>query len=274
MTGRRCVLIDFDGTIADQGIVPAAHVEAISRVRAAGHAVVLCTGRSEAIVADEVLALFDGAVTSAGAHMRIGGEVLRDERFPRGVAERIVDVMLEHEVVFALEAPEALYCPPSTRPYLTARPRTVEARPGDIGGGIGDLVDAVVEAEDLRSRSFAKIALWGSPVPVDDLAAAVGPELATLPNSIADDGTSSGEIFLRHLDKADGVRRIAEHLGLGIDATIGIGDGMNDLGMLRTAGTAVAVEGSPAPLLEVADLVIPPPARHGLVTAFESLELV
>lgn len=274
MTGRRGVFIDFDGTIADQGVVPAAHVQAVARARAAGHTIVLCTGRSAAIVADPVAALFDGAVTSAGGHVRIGDDVLRDVRFPSDLARRTVSALEEREVVFALEAPEALFCPPRTRSFFSGRPQLVEPRPGDVGGGAQDLVDAVVEPEDLGSCSFAKIALWRSPVPVDELAAEIGSELATLPNSIADDGTSSGEIFLRGIDKADGVRRVAEHLGLGIEATVGIGDGMNDLGMLRAAGTAVAISGAPAPLLEEADMVVPPPSQHGLVEAFERLGMI
>ena len=42
VTERRCVFIDFDGTLADHGIVPAAHVEAVRAAQLAQIPAVLC----------------------------------------------------------------------------------------------------------------------------------------------------------------------------------------------------------------------------------------
>lgn len=45
MSGQHALFLDFDGTLADHGIVPKAHVDALARVRDAGHLAFLCTGR-------------------------------------------------------------------------------------------------------------------------------------------------------------------------------------------------------------------------------------
>lgn len=273
MTERRSVFIDFDGTFASRGVAPAAHVEAVRAARRRGHAVFLCTGRPVSIVAQDVAALFDGAVTSAGAHVRVGEEVLRDDRFPGSIARRTVRLLQSRQVPFTLEAPEALYCTPVTAERMRARV-PVPRPEGGAGNGPQDIIAAITTPEDLLSPSFAKISIWGSPVPVEQLASEIGDEVGALPNSIAQDDTSSGELHLRAIDKADGVLQVVSHLGMTMQGAIGIGDGMNDLGMLRAAGTAVVVEGAPAPVLAEADLVIPGPDRHGITTAFERLGLI
>ena len=274
-TGRRCVFIDFDGTFADHGIAPGAHGEAVRRARENGHVVLLCTGRPASIVAPEVAALFDGVVTSAGAHVRVGEEVLRDDRFPEDLARRTTELLLEARAVFALEAPEAMYCTPGLAESIREHVRAAEApASGSIGRGPQDILDAVRTPDDLPERSFAKVSVWESPVPVEQVAAQLGAAIGALPNSISADGLHSGELHLAAIDKADGVRQVAAHLGFGIEATVGIGDGMNDVGMLRATGTAVGIEGAAPAVLEAATFVVPGPSGHGIVAAFERLGMI
>ncbi|MDN5821711.1 MAG: Cof-type HAD-IIB family hydrolase [Brachybacterium sp.] len=273
MADRRCVFIDFDGTFAHRGVAPQAHAEVVRQARAKGHVILLCTGRPASIVAPEVAALFDGVVASAGGWIRVGDQLLKDQRFPVELGRRSVEVLQHHDIPFSLETPEALLCTPRSAAELQARVRPPLPEDG-VGNGLQDLLDAVVLPEDLASESFAKISLWGSPIRVEQLAREIGPEVGALPNSITDD-VSSGELHLVSVDKADGVRIVAEHLGMDHASTVGIGDGMNDLGMLRAAGSAIAVEGAPAAVLEAAGGVsVPGPQQHGIVTAFERLGLV
>lgn len=275
MSHRRLVFLDIDGTIAHQGVVPAAHVEAIRAARAAGHVVLVCTGRCSSIVAQELQDLTDGAVTSAGAHVRLGQELLRDERFAPQLARRAVELLVSSRADFVLEGPEGLYGTETMVEYLRARAReTPLPGPGTVGRGSHDLADAAQAPEDLGATSFAKISLWSSEVPILELAEQMGSGIEALPSSMAAVDGSSGELFQGRIDKADGLRMISEALGEPMDATVGIGDGMNDLGMLRAAGTAIAIEGAPRPVLEAADATAPGPTEHGLVEAFTSLGLI
>ncbi|WP_062004977.1 MULTISPECIES: HAD family hydrolase [Arthrobacter] len=62
------VFLDVDGTYADYGVVPDAHVRAVRSARAAGHKVFLCTGRPVSMLPEHILeAGFDGLIASAGA---------------------------------------------------------------------------------------------------------------------------------------------------------------------------------------------------------------
>lgn len=272
---RRAAFLDFDGTLAENGVVPRVQAEAVLRARRAGHAVLLCTGRPGSIVPADVAELFDGLVTSAGGHVRLGADVLRDQRFPAPLARRAVEVLDAHGVVYALEAPEALWCSLANVERLRSRPRPAPTTaPGDRGRGFVDILDAIAVPEDPAATSFAKISLWGSPVTVEQLAAEIGPEIGALPNSISHDDLGSGELHLAEVDKAVGLRVAADALGVPIEDTVAIGDGMNDLAMLREAGTAVAITGSRPEVLAIADLEVPPPAEHGVLTAFERLGML
>ncbi|MGO1227297.1 HAD hydrolase family protein [Brachybacterium sp. AOP42-C2-15] len=273
MADRRCVFIDFDGTFAHRGVAPRSHADAVRQARANGHVILLCTGRPDSIVASEVAALFDGVVASAGGWISVGGRVLRDERFPEALGRRAVHVLQRHDIPFTLETPEALLCTPRSAHELRARVRP-QLPQGGVGNGLQDLIDAIHMPEDLASASFAKISLWGSPVKIEQLAAEIGPEVGALPNSMTED-VSSGELHLVSIDKADGVRRVADHLGMALASTVGIGDGMNDLGMLQVAGTAIAIDGAPAPVLDAAGgNTVPGPMEHGIITAFERLGML
>ena len=271
---RRLVLIDFDGTLAARGVAPRAHAEAVLAARAAGHTVLLATGRAASIVHPDVAALFDGMITAAGARIQLGTEVLRDEEFPAPLGRRAVEVLLEQEVPFVLEAHEALYATAATAELVRSRPQpSAQELSAGIGGGPRDIAEAVQVPADLTRESFAKISLWSSPVPLEDLAARIGPEIGALPGAIMQHRTASGELHLAGIDKADGLLLACEHLGLEQSATVAIGDGLNDLGMMRIAGTGVAVQGAPEQLLAAADTVVPGPAELGVVTAFQSLGL-
>ena len=182
-------------------------------------------------------------------------------------------MLQRHDIPFSLETPEALLCTPRSARELRARVRPPLPEDG-VGNGLQDLIDAIVLPEDLTSESFAKISLWGSPIRVEQLATEIGPEVGALPNSITDD-VSSGELHLVSVDKADGVEIVADHLGMDHASTVGIGDGMNDLGMLRAARTAIAIEGASSAVLEAAGgNAVPGPLEHGIVTAFERLGML
>jgi len=275
---RRCaVFLDFDGTYADHGAVPAAHAEAVQAVRANGHHVLLCTGRPLAILPPELAGTFDGLVTSAGARVDIDGQTLCDERIDPETARRAVAVLEEHGAAYCLESPEAMNVPERAMDLLRTRLTSLlgSADPDSPAtAGTRMIIDALTVPDDLAGCSFAKISIWDSPTGIRELAELVGPGLRALPNSITGDAARSGELQNARIDKADGVALVARHLGIDIADTVGAGDGMNDVGMLEAVGTAIGIEGSPAPVLAPADIIVPGPSQHGLVEAFTRIGLL
>ena len=268
----KAVFIDFDGTYADRGRVPAVHVEAVRRARENGHRLLLCTGRPKSLVPHRVLdSVFDGLVGAAGGYVEIGGTILADTRFPKDLAAQVVTVLTSYDVAFILEAPEAVYGPVG----IKERMRDILGRTlGSVSqDGVNDILKPLRDSHDLSAHPFGKVTIFSSPVPVDELARMIGQLVGALPNSVTGLSGHAGEIYLRGVNKAVGITVAAAHLGVSRSDIIGVGDGYNDLEMLAHAGTAVVVEGAPPELLALADHIIAPPDRAGLVRGFAELGL-
>lgn len=271
---RRLIFLDFDGTYAQHGVVPAPQVEAVRAVRAAGHRVFLCTGRPRSMIPDGVLDELDGFVAAAGGYVEIDGEVLLDQRFPAELATSTVSVLDEHDVAYLLEAPEAVYGPLGVDDRLAGLLGHLSAPRNPERKGPADILTHLRMSADLTTTSFGKVTYFDSPVPIAELLTQLGGGLGILPSSIPDMGDSAGEIHLLTVHKAVGLELVARHHGVRRSQLIGVGDGLNDLEMLAYAGIGVAIEGSDPRVLAAADMVTPGPDRAGLRVAFGELGLI
>ncbi|NLI17644.1 MAG: HAD family phosphatase [Actinomycetales bacterium] len=273
MSERTAIFLDFDGTYADGGVVPRGHVAAVRAARAAGHMVLLCTGRPKSMLSDHVLeAGFDGIVGAAGGYVEVADEVLLDTRFPAELAAAVLRVMDRYDVAYMLEAPEAVYGPPGVDRRLRAvlAGHFVDA-PG--GGGPRDILANLEMSDDLSGARFGKVTFFDSPVPSAVLAEEIGEGVALIASSIHGLGESAGEFYLPGVNKAGGMAAVAERFGLERRQLIAFGDGLNDVEMLRYAGIGVAIEGSHPDVVAAADRIAAGPEREGLLEAFNALGL-
>ncbi len=233
----------------------------------------LCTGRPRSIVSDRLLeAGFDGLVCGAGAYVEYDGEVLRNEVFPRELADRTVDVLTRHSAIALLEAPEALYVLPETHEAMERRApahdsSAVQAAVWD------DLRAARVVVDSLHGLDFGKVVTLSAEVDLGQIAQEIGPEVAAIETSIEDLGRGGGELYMAHINKAVGMAVVVEHLGLTPADVIGIGDGPNDIEMLEYAGTSVGIVGGHPQVIALADALAQGPDDEGLVAAFAELGL-
>ncbi|MFT0846285.1 Cof-type HAD-IIB family hydrolase [Actinomycetaceae bacterium L2_0104] len=261
--GKKVIFLDFDGTYADDGVVPPGHVTAVREAQSNGHMVFLCTGRPRSGLGEHALAVgFDGLVCAAGGYVFVDEQVLLDRRFPAELAERTLAVLEEHDAVFILETPEAIYVPEASERILRKLFTTHV-----------DMIQTLKVEADVRGIPFSKITIVSSRKPIEELAAEIGDEVQALPSSTHQIHGASGELQLSDVHKAIGVELVAQYLGASMEDTIAFGDGMNDIEMLAHAGTGVAIQGGNSRVLEVADMVTPGPREEGLAKAFAELGL-
>ncbi|WP_372595346.1 HAD hydrolase family protein [Actinotalea sp.] len=274
-TAAKVIFLDIDGTYADRGRVPPAHAEAVRSARAAGHRVLLCTGRPTSMLTPRILdAGFDGVVAGAGAYVEVAGRVLADRRFPAALAARTVEVLDTHGLAYLLEAPEVLHGLPGLDRRLGSLLAHRFRGDGAESAGSLDILESLQMSADLAGATFGKVTYFDSPVPAGTLTAQIGPGVQALPSSIPGMGESAGEIFLAGMTKAIGMALVIEDLDLRREDVIAFGDGLNDLEMLEHAGLGVAIEGADPRVLAVADRTAPGPGSSGLATAFAELGLL
>lgn len=270
------IFLDVDGTYADYGVVPEAHVQAVRDARAAGHKVLICTGRPMAMLPQSILgAGFDGIVASAGAYLEINGEILVNNGFPTDLATRALAALDEHDAVYILESPDAVYVRPAAEARLRAHVAAhYENAPEGAAAGSSSIIGHLKSLDQGSTAAFAKISVFESPIPMAELVAQIGSDIDVVANSIAAEGPHAGELFQRGISKADGVAAALAHFGIDRADSIAFGDGQNDLEMLAYAGLGVAIEGSSAELLAIADRTALPPRRNGIAAAFAELGLL
>lgn len=278
----RAIFLDIDGTYADHGLAPDAHVEAVRTARRLGHLVFVCTGRPLAMVPGHILdAGFDGTITGAGARVEVNGEILRDKRFEPGLAALIVETLDAHGAAYILEAPDALHGRTGVDqrlrqvlgPIFAGRPQHDGILSTDVDP-LEDILGPMQYSDDLSKTSYAKISVFDSPVPLTGLMESFGPEAGLIPSSLSALGDRAGEIFMAGTHKAVGIQVVEARLGLRREDIVAIGDSANDIEMLEYAGVGIAVEGGHPGVLAVADRTTAGPAGEGVALALAALGLL
>ncbi|GAA4848619.1 Cof-type HAD-IIB family hydrolase [Luteimicrobium xylanilyticum] len=271
---RRVVFLDVDGTyLTHTGVAPDSARRAVAEARAVGHLVLLCTGRSPS----ELVALddgsFDGVVAGAGAYAALAdGTVVRHETIAPELLGRLLDLLDELGAAYLLETNGGLYGTPDA-PATFERLLRGDEPDVELGPGLTDLVARVRTGVGIRRDDVNKVMLLDSPVPLDEVRAVVGDTMTVLRSSTARLGPRSAEIQTRGVHKGVAVEAVLSHLGVPRDASVGFGDGLNDVEMLRYVGVGVAMGGAHPDAVAAADWTTGRPEEDGLAVAFARLGL-
>ncbi|WP_369371190.1 HAD family hydrolase [Promicromonospora sp. Populi] len=257
--GPYLVALDIDGTLLDTGMeVPLVTARAVAAARAAGHQVVLATGRSliGALPVAKNLGLdggwvvvSNGAVTARLVPEAPGGYVLHEQHtFDAGpmvrlARARIPDVQIGVEVVgWGYDV---------THPF----------DPAQINGD-----QRVVGRVDM---------LWATPVTRAILA---GPDVTSLVEPLRGLGVTATpnaqnwvDVTAPGLSKATALDTIRDLLRIDPVHTLAIGDGWNDREMLTWAEHGVAMGHAPEPIKALAKRVTGTIHEHGAATVLWDL---
>lgn len=257
-TVKRLVALDIDGTlVGHDGKVASGTVGALDLVRAAGHHVVLATGRSLVGLMPVAtrLGLVDGFAVCSNGTMTVrldsrvsSGYVIDDaRRFDPGPVVR-----------------RAMGLAPGSRVGVE-----------EVGWGwhVNQVFDPgllngdqkVVLVEDLVAKPATRLALH-APDAQRHLEALRATGVTVTPA-----GTDWLDITAPGTSKAVALERIRVRLGVPPEHTIAVGDGVNDLGMLTWARRGVAMGHAPSVVQEAADEVTGTIDERGAVAVLRSL---
>lgn len=223
----KLVALDVDGTLVDgDGVMRQDIKECVARVLAAGVPVVISTGRgwtSTDIIVDELQLPHGWAVTANGAMLvtypplKIESEVRFDP------ADSIAKV--------SKAAPEAIIGVQEGLTWRVTRPFPQGELHGDV---------RIETLEELASRPVSRIVVRdpsSSEATFNGMAQSLG--LHEVAYFI---GWSAWlDIAPKGIDKAHGLQRVVDELGLSAADVLALGDGGNDIEMLEWAGRGVAM---------------------------------
>jgi hydroxymethylpyrimidine pyrophosphatase-like HAD family hydrolase len=251
------VALDIDGTLLGEDRLVAPVTErAVTAARAAGHHVVLATGRSVVGMAPvaRALGIVSGwAVASSGAvivrldpGVRTGYVVDQVHTFDVEPVARLIHEA-EPDLQIAVEELGWGY-------------RTSARFPGALNGN-----RRVVTCDEIGRRPTTRAIVRGAGV--HGLVGA----LRALGLTVTWSGPDSVDVTPFGLSKATALEKIRERLGIRPGDTVAVGDSYNDIGMLGWAARSVAMGQAPADLLAVVGEVTGTVRENGVVDVLRSI---
>jgi len=260
------LMLDIDGTLVPEDkVVPPGVVTAIHAAQAHGIRVCLATGRQwtsarrfvDIVQADPPVIAYNGALVYDFQSDR----TLWIRRLSLEEALRVLPVLRRFPETSPLVFVRSQVFAERLTPFVELYGRR-DARP----------VEIVPDLEQLLSEPPMKFLIVGDPPDLERLSHA----LAALPGPPVNQVKSQREyleILPPGIDKGVALRELAKAIDVPLARIIAVGDNMNDLTMIQTAGWGVAVEGGPAALLAAAKETCPPPEQEGVRVLIERMFL-
>lgn len=243
--GRRLIALDIDGTIlGHEGSIPQATHDQVDRLRAAGHEVMLATGRSAAdtLPIHKRLGLDSRFVVSAN-----GATILeRDETSPESYTRRWVETFDPTDVLLRLR--DGL----RGARYAVESADGVFRYSGRFPDGSFEAVGEEVTFEQLLEEPVQRLVVVAPDQTIEDFTAAVESSgLHQVSYSVG--WTNWLDIAPDGVNKGTALERVREELGIPRTHVVVAGDGRNDIEMLEWAsdsGRAIVMTGAPQEVVD------------------------
>lgn len=260
------IFFDIDGTLIDgyHGVpdIPATVIEQLERLHARGHKLVLCSGRPPRMINAALrLPVIEAIVAFNGGMVDIGEETIYQELLGTDLAREGADLFEELGCNYMLETAHHIYL--DRRFHELAD--YFEPKMGS------DFFTRDFDREEVFTRTL-KIEANVLDVDRDRVIAAAGDRIGVTFN-IGMHGTENAfEYYAPTISKARGIACVLDYYGVDASDAIGIGDGANDLEMIRACGTGVAMGNAVDELKAEADLVIGSVVDDGLAAYLRTID--
>ena len=269
----RLIATDLDGTLLDpQGCVTPRTRAAIDALAASGIVLALATARrwtGAALAAASVefqgsVIVFDGAMIRSYPD----GEILSASPLDNATAQRAAEAMATYGIQpiaqFSDHLEEYLHVaddaanPAWTADYLPAFRQQIRYCP------VNQLCDG--GKDPMRLVAFGPIGVLRRTA-VDLAAYNCGRQLLLTGNY----GVAELTMFSSSASKGHALTALADRLGIPLEETMAVGDGVNDVSMLQVAGLGVAMGQAPRRVRASADLVTASNGEDGLAQVIEDV---
>ncbi len=247
MDKKLVFFLDIDDTLMYRGVIPQENIDAILEAQAQGHKFFINTGRSYGFIPPEVKAdiPFDGYISGIGSHVTVDGKEIVADHFDFDDFYEKLEPFAKAGIKMHIESIENVYA-------LGITPFLYET-----------VISSFDEIKKFRDERFCKATVFCQIADEDRARFTERYQLIQNPHFL--------EISLAGYTKASALKTIIEYLGVPLENTVAMGDALNDLPMLKAAGTSVTVANARDEVQKAADLVVPTAAEAGVAAAIKIL---
>ena len=213
----KIIFFDIDGTLYDSRIgIPEATVNALNRLIANEHKIVMCTGRSKGMIPEEYFHMgFDGVILGAGTYVEYEGKILHQELMTPEEVQTVIDWGKKQKIGIILEGEKyGYYDPENTDDYYIAMKNKTEA---DCKTTLYPLNEAV----DVPKWTYHHMGLSKKPE-IEEI-------LGHKYKGTYHEPVNSVEFVPLGVNKAKGIEVILDHTGISREDSYAFGDSANDI---------------------------------------------
>ena len=281
---KKLIALDMDGTfLTSKGTITEENRQAILDARAAGHIVMLCSGRAH----DALLTFLkeeglDNLPISGsnGSITVVDGQIIHRAKMDIHSSKLLFNWFNAHKYPFKIYTDQGIFGPSdffdriefeliATPPVDKTRHEIIEFMKEYARKNPPTYVDAFdqIPAEVEAFKFFVATFDPEKKAKVEAFAQEVGG--LTVTSSFSD----NVELSDAKGHKGTGLKAVAKHFNIPISNTIAIGDNFNDQGMLQAAGLSIAMGNAEEEIKEIADVVTLTNDEHGVAHAIRTYVL-
>ncbi len=257
------VFFDLDKTTWDDYMVtPQSTIQAIKKLHDNHHLAFICTGRARANVPnDEVKKIgFDGMVCACGNYIEKDGTILYNHILDTNLNARALEVFKKYKLPVVFEGPKYhWFNPEDFRSYNFMKM---------LWDKMGDKAKPYSEFKPEYEVSKYTVDI----MPASDYEGAIE-ALAPEMDYIMHDNTAI-EFIPKGTSKAIGIRKTCELLNISHNETYAIGDGPNDVDMLKDSAHGICMGNGVTIAKAVADYITTSLDNDGVYNAMKHYKLI
>lgn len=258
----KLIFFDIDGTIMNErtGYISSSTINAIKKAQANGHLAFINTGRTFAEIDKELIDFgFDGFVCGCGTYISYHDKVLMNQTIPSSLCKEILHDLINLKIDAILEGSSTIYY--DDLPNL---PKLVRMR--DLQK---DVKKFNVQSWNVQDLTYDKFCIWASSEESEK----------QFCNKYKDkfDFINRGkfyEVVPMGYSKATGIEFLLDYLKLPHENTYALGDGANDLAMLKYVKHSIAMGNAPDDIKNIVTFVTSHVDSDGVENALKHFELI
>lgn len=275
---HKLLFIDIDGTLFDHAkdAIPESAKNAILSAKSKGHKIFLSTGRPYADIDQEILNFpLDGMIVSCGAVVYVDNKPIYCKTYPQKELISLIQFMLDNNIGFSLDGIH--------KNYLTEEAFNCLSSLMFKNNEDSELSRAMMAKnncfpfEDMKEedlKEVVKISIFTkNKESCEKLFQKIPESLVGFMYKNKHLNLYNGEISIKGITKATGLKKIATYLNKSIEDTIAIGDSLNDLDILQEAGLSICMGNGADECKEIADFTTKHISDDGLAYALKHFNL-
>lgn len=262
---KKVVFFDVDGTILDF-VAGMPHplestIASIKQIKQNGDLAIIATGRPKPFIPTELLKLdFDGFITANGAVVEKGEEIIFHKKICKNVLQEAVKLFKEEGIDFFLEGYHKAYF---------SSLDTQEARDFyEVFGVPRENITDEWELDEIEANKM--VVTIKEEEKLQKCLEVLGDKFIFMKHP----GAYSYDVYSKDCTKADGIRQFLEFTGLDIKNTYAFGDGLNDIEMIQTVATGIAMGNAKEELKKHAAYITDDVFSHGILNALRHFKVI